>query len=226
MVKRLLQEIKEYKLATVLTPVFMILEVAMEMIIPLLIADLVDKGVEAGNMGEIYRIGGYMLICAVIGLFGGIMGAVYGSKASAGLAKNLRKKMFENIQTFSFENIDKFSTAGLVTRLTTDVTNVQNAFIMILRMGFRAPVTVIVAMVLSFRINAKLACVFLGAMFVILGFMAFVLTKTRPLFERLMKNSPSRSTSVILLLRSSMITRHFICPWTVFGPRSQKVSFN
>ncbi len=196
MVKRILQEIKEYKLAAILTPVFMILEVAMEMIIPLLIADLVDKGVQVGNMGEIYRIGGQMLICAVVGLFGGVMGAVYGSKASAGLAKNLRKKMFENVQTFSFENIDKFSTAGLVTRLTTDVTNVQNAFVMILRMGFRAPVTVAVAMVLSFRINARLACVFLGAMVVILGFMAFVLTKTRPLFERLMKKYDELNASV------------------------------
>ncbi|SFH93542.1 ATP-binding cassette, subfamily B [Pseudobutyrivibrio sp. OR37] len=196
MVKRLLQETKEYTLSAILTPVFMILEVAMEMVIPLLIADLVDKGVEAGNMGEIYRIGGYMIICAVIGLFGGIMGAVLGSKASAGLAKNLRNKMFENIQTFSFENIDKFSTAGLVTRLTTDVTNVQNAFIMVLRMGFRAPVTVIVAMVLSFRINARLASNFLIAMILILAFMGFVMVKTRKLFETLFRKYDDLNASV------------------------------
>ena len=196
MVKRLLQETKEYTAAALATPVFMILEVAMEMIIPLLVADLVDKGVEAGNMSEIYRIGGYMLICAVVGLFGGVMGAVYGSKASAGLAKNLRKKMFENIQTFSFENIDKFSTAGLVTRLTTDVTNVQNAFIMVLRMGFRAPVTVIVAMVLSFRINVHIASNFFFAMVIILAFMTFVLFKTRPLFEILMKKYDDLNASV------------------------------
>ncbi len=187
MVKRILQEIKEYKLAAILCPVFMILEVAMEMLIPLLIADLVDKGVEVGDMAEIYRIGGQMVVCAIVGLLGGVLGAVFGSKASAGLAKNLRNKMFENIQTFSFENIDKFSTAGLVTRLTTDVTNVQNAFVMILRMGFRAPVTVIVALVLSFRINGKLSMVFVGAMIVILGFMAFTLSKTRPLFEIMMR---------------------------------------
>lgn len=196
MVKRLLQETKEYTAAALATPVFMILEVAMEMIIPLLVADLVDKGVEAGNMSEIYRIGGYMLICAVVGLFGGVMGAVYGSKASAGLAKNLRKKMFENIQTFSFENIDKFSTAGLVTRLTTDVTNVQNAFIMVLRMGFRAPVTVIVAMILSFRINVHIASNFFFAMVIILAFMTFVLIKTRPLFEILMKKYDDLNASV------------------------------
>lgn len=196
MVKRILQELKEYKSAAILTPVFMILEVAMEMVIPLLIADLVDEGVKKGDMSEIYRIGGYMLICAVIGLFGGIMGAVLGSKASAGLAKNLRSKMFENIQTFSFENIDKFSTAGLVTRLTTDVTNVQNAFIMVLRMGFRAPVTVLVALVLSFRINMKLASIFLVAMIVILTVMGFMLAKTKPLFERLMKRYDDLNASV------------------------------
>ena len=196
MVKRILQEIKEYKLAAIMTPVFMILEVAMEMLIPLLIADLVDNGVENGDLTSIYRIGGQMLICAVIGLFGGIMGAILGSKSSAGLAKNLRKKMFENIQTFSFENIDKFSTAGLVTRLTTDVTNVQNAFIMILRMGFRAPVTVAVAMILSFKINARLASIYLVAMIVLLTVMGFVMAKARPLFDTLFKKYDALNASV------------------------------
>lgn len=196
MVKRLLQEVKEYKRAAILTPVFMILEVAMEMFIPLLVADLVDKGIDQGNMSEIYRIGGLMLICAAIGLFGGIMGAVLGSKASAGLAKNLRKSMFENIQTFSFENIDKFSTAGLVTRLTTDVTNVQNSFVMVLRMGFRAPVTVIVAMILSFKINARLASIYLAAMVLLLTVMVFVMMKAKPLFETLFKKYDALNASV------------------------------
>ncbi|MCR5416135.1 MAG: ABC transporter ATP-binding protein/permease [Pseudobutyrivibrio sp.] len=196
MVKKIANEIKDYTLPAVLTPVFMILEVAMEMFIPLLIADLVDKGISVGNMHEVYAIGAQMIVCAVIGLFGGIMGGVLGSKASAGLAKNLRRKMFENIQTFSFENIDKYSTAGLVTRLTTDVTNVQNAFIMILRMGFRAPVTVIVAMILSFRINARLASIFLIAMIVILAFMLLVMAKTRSLFETLMKRYDDLNASV------------------------------
>lgn len=196
MVKRILQEIKEYKASALLTPVFMILEVAMEMFIPLLIADLVDTGVNSGNMSEIYRIGAMMLGCAVVGLFGGIMGAILGSKASAGLAKNLRKAMFENIQSFSFENIDKFSTAGLVTRLTTDVTNVQNAFIMILRMGFRAPVTVAVAMILSFRINARLASIYLIAMIVLLTVMGFVMVKARPLFDTLFKKYDALNASV------------------------------
>ncbi len=196
MLKRILSETKEYKLAAIFTPVFMILEVAMEMVIPLLIADLVDKGVNAGDMKEIYQIGAQMIVAAVIGLFGGIMGAILGSKASAGLAKNLRKAMFENIQTYSFENIDKFSTAGLVTRLTTDVTNVQNAFIMVLRMGFRAPVTVIVAMIMSFRINARLASIFLVAMIAILTVMGFVMIKTRSLFDTLFKRYDALNASV------------------------------
>lgn len=196
MVKKILAEVKEYKAAAIFTPVFMVLEVAMEMIIPLLVADLVDLGVEAGNMSEIYRIGGYMLICAVVGLFGGVMGGILGAKASAGLAKNLRNKMFANIQTFSFENIDKYSTAGLVTRLTTDVTNVQNAFQMILRMGFRAPVTVLVAMILSFRINARLASMFLVAMVIILLVMVFMMGKTRTYFERLMRKYDDLNASV------------------------------
>ncbi len=196
MVKRLLKEIKEYKLSALLTPLFMILEVAMEMIIPLLIATIVDDGVKEGKLSVIYSAGGKMLICAVIGLFGGIMGAVLGSKASAGWAKNLRKAMFERIQTYSFENIDKFSTAGLVTRLTTDVTNVQNAFIMILRMGFRAPVTVIVAMVLSFKINVRLASIFLIAMLLILAVMVFVMAKSKSLFETLFRKYDDLNASV------------------------------
>ncbi len=196
MIKRIGQEVKEYKPYVFLTPLCMILEVAMEMVIPLLIANLVDKGVEAGNMSEIYRIGGYMLICAVVGLIAGIGGAVFGARASTGLAKNLRQSMFENIQTFSFENIDKYSTAGLVTRLTTDITNVQNAFQMILRMGFRAPVTVLVAMVLSFKINARLASVFLLAMVLILLVMGIIMNRTYKLFDILMKKYDSLNASV------------------------------
>ena len=196
MVKRILHEIKEYKAAAFLTPFFMILEVAMEMYILRLVGDLVSEGVEKGDLSAIYKIGAMMLISAAVGLFGGIMGAVFGSKASAGLAKNLRKSMFENIQTFSFENIDKFSTAGLVTRLTTDVTNIQNAFIMILRMGFRAPVTVISAMILSFTISPKIASIFLVAMILLLIVMAFVMTKARPLFDTLFKKYDALNASV------------------------------
>ena len=119
----------------------MIVEVIMEMIVPLLMASLVDNGIDKGGMSHILIIGGLMVVAAVVGLFGGILGGKYAAKASTGFAKNLRKGMFDRIQTFSFSNIDKFSTAGLVTRLTTDVTNVQNAYQMMLRMCMRAPAT-------------------------------------------------------------------------------------
>ncbi len=163
MLKKLGVHLKEFKRASILTPLFMILEVVMEMLIPLLMASMVDDGVEAGNMTHIYKIGAMMLGLAAVGLFGGIMGGKYGAQASAGFARNLRSGMFRNIQTYSFANIDKFSTAGLVTRLTTDVTNLQNAYQMILRMGVRAPFSMIVAIILAISINARLASIYLVA---------------------------------------------------------------
>ncbi len=126
--RTLLKEVKEYKRASIATPVYMILEVAMEMVIPFLMASIIDDGVNAGNMAHIYKVGGIMIAAAFLGLVAGLLGGRYGAKASAGFAKNLREAMFNNIQTYSFANIDKFSTAGLVTRLTTDVTNIQMAY--------------------------------------------------------------------------------------------------
>ena len=131
MVKTLLKEVKEYKFASIITPCFMVLEVAMEMMIPYLMASIIDNGVEVGNMAHIYKMGGLMIVIAVVGLLAGLGGARYGAQASTGFAKNLREKMFNHIQTFSFANIDKFSTAGLVTRMTTDISNIQNAYQMI-----------------------------------------------------------------------------------------------
>ena len=163
MLKTLGAQVKEYKKASIATPVFMILEVIMEMIIPLMMASIIDDGVEAGNLHHIYVMGAWMIVAALIGLFAGVMGGKYGAKASTGFAKNLRQAMFENIQTYSFSNIDKFSTAGLVTRLTTDVTNLQNAYQMLLRMCMRAPASMIVAMAMAFMINARLASIYLVA---------------------------------------------------------------
>ena len=155
MLKTLGAQVKEFKKASIATPIFMILEVIMEMIIPLMMASIIDDGVEKGDLHHIYVVGAFMVVAAAIGLFAGIMGGKYGAKASAGFAKNLRQAMFENIQEYSFSNIDKFSTAGLVTRLTTDVTNLQNAYQMILRMCMRAPASMIIAMIMSFYINAR-----------------------------------------------------------------------
>ena len=163
MLKTLGAQIKEFKKDSVMTPFFMIGEVIMETIIPLLMASIIDDGVEAGDMRHIYWIGAFMVAAALIGLTFGIMGGKYGARASAGFARNLRRAMYENIQTFSFSNIDKFSTSGLVTRLTTDVTNMQNAYQMILRMCMRAPASLICAMIMSFVISPRLASVYLVA---------------------------------------------------------------
>ncbi|MBQ1193080.1 MAG: ABC transporter ATP-binding protein, partial [Lachnospiraceae bacterium] len=149
MLKVLGSQIKEFKRASLMTPVFMILEVIMEMIIPLLMASIIDDGINAGNLNHIYKVGALMVMVALIGLWAGLMGAKYGAKASTGFAKNLRKAMFENIQTFSFSNIDKYSTSSLITRLTTDVNNIQNSYQMILRMAMRAPASMIVAMIMA-----------------------------------------------------------------------------
>ncbi|MBQ0042707.1 MAG: ABC transporter ATP-binding protein [Lachnospiraceae bacterium] len=161
------RQIKEYKSASIITPLFMILEVIMEMIIPLEMAFIIDEGIEGnngqGDMGKILIMGAVMIVSAVVSLVAGLMGAKFGAKASCGLAKNLRKTMFEKIQSYSFANIDKFSSAGLVTRLTTDVTNIQNAFQMLLRMAMRAPISVITAMIMSFAISPKLASIYLIA---------------------------------------------------------------
>ena len=163
MIKTLAKQIKEYKSASLVTPIFMILEVAMEMVIPLLMASIIDDGVQAGDMKHIFVIGCYMILAAIVGLFAGVMGGKYGAKASTGFARNLREAMYENIQTFSFSNIDKFSTAGLVTRMTTDVTNVQNAYQMLVRMFVRAPIMMISALIMCVKINARISLVFLSA---------------------------------------------------------------
>lgn len=155
----------------------MILEVIMEMIIPLMMASIIDDGVEKGDLHHIYVVGAFMVAAAAIGLFAGIMGGKYGAKASAGFARNLRQAMFENIQEYSFSNIDKFSTAGLVTRLTTDVTNLQNAYQMILRMCMRAPASMIIAMIMSFYINARLASIYLVAV-ILLGTCLFLIMRS------------------------------------------------
>ena len=163
MLKTLGAQIKEFKKASIATPLFMIGEVIMEMIIPMLMAFIIDEGVNKGDMKNIYLAGGLMLLTAVCSLMFGIGGGVFGSKASTGFARNLRKAMYENIQTFSFSNIDKFSTSGLVTRLTTDVTNIQNAYQMMLRMAMRAPFSLLFAMLMSFYISPRLASIYLIA---------------------------------------------------------------
>lgn len=181
--RRILQEVKEYKRASIVTPVFMILEVLLEMFIPFLMASIIDDGVNAGDMGHIYKVGGIMIIAALLGLCAGMIGGRYGAKASAGLARNLRASMFDHIQTFSFANIDKFSTAGLVTRLTTDVTNVQMAYHMTLRMFTRAPASLLCAMIMAFSINAELSGVYFIAVCILAVILYFILKHATKYFQ-------------------------------------------
>ena len=196
MIKTLARQIKEYKRASLVTHIFMILEVAMEMVIPLLMASIIDDGVQAGDMKHIFAIGCYMILAAIVGLFAGVMGGKYGAKASTGFARNLREAMYENIQTFSFSNIDKFSTAGLVTSMTTDVTNIQNAYQMLLRMCFRAPVSLICAMLMAFLINARVASIYLVAV-VFLGIVIiFIMRAVSKYFSEVFKKYDDLNASV------------------------------
>ena len=180
MIKTLGAYVKEFKRASIATPCYMILEVLMEMMIPYLMASIIDDGVNKGDMKHIYVVGAGML--AAIGLFAGIMGGVYGAKASAGFAKNIRKGMYDNIQTFSFSNIDKFSTASLVTRLTTDVTNIQNAYQMVLRMCMRAPASLICALAMAFITNARISTIFLGVIVALGVALFFIVNRARKYF--------------------------------------------
>ena len=183
MLKTLGAELKEYTKASIATPLFMLLEVLMETIIPFLMAKVIDVGIYGENQPYILKMGLLMIVCAFISLFGGWMGAKYGAKASMGLGRNLRKAMFRNIQTFSFSNIDKYSTAGLVTRMTTDVTNIQNSYQMILRMAMRAPASLICAMAMSFFISPKLASIYLVAVLILGCFLALIVKKAMRYFR-------------------------------------------
>ncbi len=177
MIKTLAGYVKEYKKASILTPIFMILEVVAETLIPLLMASIINEGIEAGNLQHVYTTGIWMVLVAVFGLITGMLGGKFGAEASTGFAKNLRQGMFEKIQTYSFANIDKFSTASLVTRLTTDVTNIQNAYQMLLRMCMRAPASLVCAMTAAFLVNAKIASIYLIAV-ILLGICLFFIIRS------------------------------------------------
>lgn len=210
MLKTLAHNIKGYVKESIITPLSMIIEVIMEMLIPLFMASMIDSGVNKGDMNQILYYGGIMGICAVIALAAGVSGGVFGAKASAGFAKNLRMSLFEKIQTFSFANIDKFSTAGLVTRLTTDVTNLQNSYQMILRMCFRAPVSLIVAMVMTFSINAKLASIYLIAV-VFLGIVfSFLMKSTYKYFQQVFDRYDDLNSSVQENVTAIRVVKGFV----------------
>ena len=187
MFKKLAKYVKEYKKSAILTPIFVILEVVMEVIIPLLMAQIIDVGIQNGDVKYILEIGGLLIVSAILSLTFGMLSGRFAAKASAGYAKNLRKEMFHKVQDYSFENIDKFSTSSLVTRMTTDVTNVQMAFQMIIRILVRGPIMMIFALLMVISISAKLSLVFFVAI-PVLGFILFYIArKAHPNFEKVFK---------------------------------------
>ena len=196
MLKTLISQVKEFKTVSILTPLCMIFEVICEMIIPVLMGRIVDIGIGGSDMDYIVRTGLVMLAVAVAGLIFGILGGVFGAKASAGFARNLRKAMHDNIQSFSFSSIDKFSTSSLVTRLITDVTNIQNAYQMILRMAMRAPSSMIIAMVMSFLISPKLARVYLVAVVILSVIMFLLMRRATRYFQQVFRRYDDLNNSV------------------------------
>lgn len=196
MIKTLLAQVKQYKKASLLTPLYAALEVVMEVLIPFITAAIIDKGIEAGSISKVYQYGALMLLFAMLSLLFGVLAGRYAASASSGLACNLREAMYDNIQTFSFSNIDKYSTAGLVTRMTTDVTNVQNAYQMILRIAVRAPFTLICSMFMCFFINVKLSLIFVVAIVVLAAVLIFVMSRTTKIFDVVFKKYDELNASV------------------------------
>lgn len=196
MIKTLLAQVKQYKKASLLTPLYAALEVVMEVLIPFITAAIIDKGIEAGSIAKVYQYGALMLVFAMLSLLFGVLAGRYAASASSGLACNLREAMYDNIQTFSFSNIDKYSTAGLVTRMTTDVTNVQNAYQMILRIAVRAPFTLICSMFMCFFINVRLSLIFVVAIVILAAVLIFVMSRTTKIFDVVFKKYDALNASV------------------------------
>ena len=187
MLKTLLRQVRQYKVAALLTPVWTTAEVIMGILIPYVTASIIDKGIQAGSLPEVYKWGGVMIGIACLSMLFGILAGRFAAYSSTGLAANLREAMYRNIQRFSFSDIDKFSTAGLVTRMTTDVSNIQRAFQMLLRTSFRAPLNMVSALLMCFFINARLSIIFLVAMLVLTVFLTILITRVARLFQQILK---------------------------------------
>ena len=210
MIKKLAGSVREFRSVAMMSPLMMIIEAVMDVLIPFYMADLIDYGIRAGDMGEIRSIATKLLIFGLISLATGILGGRFAAIASEGFAANLRHDMYHKIQTFSFSNIDKFSTAGLVTRMTTDVTNVQVAFMMMIRMMFRAPFMMVLSLVMAFRINSRLALVFLLVLPVLSGGIIFMMKKAFPLFEKLFKLYDRLNSVVQENVRGIRVVKAFV----------------
>ncbi len=210
MIKKLLKSVREYKKDCILAPVLVSFEVVMEVIIPMLMADMIDNGIDKGNLRHVGLMGAALILAAVLSMLFGLFAGKHAAVGSCGFAKNLRGDLFKKLQSFSFTNIDHFSTSSLVTRLTTDVTNIQNAFQMIIRMAVRSPMMLIFATVMSFRVNASLALVFLVAIPFLAAGLFLIMSKAHPIFERVFKTYDRLNRVVQENLRGIRVVKSFV----------------
>ena len=210
MIKTLLAQVKQYRSASIFAPVFTAGEVLMEVLIPFVTASMIDMGIEVGNIHQVFWYGGIMLVMALLSLMFGVLAGRYAAKASSGLACNLRESIYEKVQTFAFSNIDKYSTAGLVTRMTTDVTNVQNAYQMILRIAVRAPLMLICSMVMCFFISAKLSMIFLAATIILAAALIFIMVKTTKVFSEVFRKYDDLNAGVQENVSAIRVVKAFV----------------
>ncbi|MBR0401814.1 MAG: ABC transporter ATP-binding protein, partial [Lachnospiraceae bacterium] len=210
MLKTLLGNLGKYKRSAILSPIMTLCEVVIDVLLPIVISFLIDRGVSVGNMHNVLVYGGLMLVMAFIALFFGVMGARLAADASTGLAANLRRHMYEKIQTFAFANIDRFSTAGLVTRLTTDVTNVQNAFMMVIRIMSRAPLMLVGSLIACFMLNAKLSLIFVVAIIILFTMIMLIIRKALPIFRTVFDRYDDLNTSVQENVTAIRVVKSFV----------------
>lgn len=210
MIKRLLKSVREFKKDALLTPFFVVLEVVMEVVIPAVMALLIDRGIDAHDMGEIWKYGIILIACAALALIFGATAGTYAARASTGFARNLRHDMYYAVQDYSFANIDKFSTGSIVTRLTTDVTNVQNSFQMCTRIAVRCPVMLVFALVMAFQINSELALIFLGVLPVLAIGLGLLMKFVGPIFERVFKTYDRMNTVVQENVRGIRVVKAYV----------------
>ena len=210
MIRKLARSIRQYKRDTILTPLSMTLEVIMEVLLPIIMADLIDNGISAGNSAVVWRDGLLLAGVSILSLLSGLLGGVFGARASSGFARNLRHDMYYRLQDYSFSNIDKFSTSSLITRLTTDVSNVQNAFQMLIRMAARSPLMLIFSGIMAFRVNARLALIFLCVVpFLAVG-LTYVATHAHPVFRKVFKTYDSLNNVVQENVRGMRVVKSFV----------------
>ena len=210
MIKKLLSCVREYKLPSILSPLTVSMEVLIEVLIPYLMADLIDYGINKGDMPYILKMGLFLFLSALVSLMFGVLSGRFAAKASAGFAKNLRHDMFHAVQDFSFSNIDKFSTASIITRLTTDVTQVQNAYQMIIRIAVRSPLMFAMSLIMALRVNAKVSMVFLIAVPILIGTLGFIMIKVHKIFERMFKTYDELNNTVQENLHGIRVVKAFV----------------